>query len=97
MEGNVSVGIKLTINYNDIKASTEEEAKQIARSRVLEYIDSNSAEFDKYSGITAYCAYLNENVEQFINEDRCIICGNAIPEGRQICYSCARANDEKNT
>lgn len=29
-------------------------------------------------------------------EDRCIICGEVIPEGRQICYACEeKENDRK--
>lgn len=60
---NVSVGLRLNIDYDDIEAENEEEAKQIARIRAIEDIDFNNAEFDEYGGITVYCAYPEEESE----------------------------------
>lgn len=54
---NVSVGVRLSIDYDDIEADDIEEAKQIARLRALEDVDFNNAELDEYSGIIIYCAY----------------------------------------
>jgi hypothetical protein len=63
MKWNVSVGLCLNIDYDDIEADDEEEAKQIARERALEDVDFNNAYLDEYSGITVYCAYPEEEDE----------------------------------
>lgn len=63
MKWNVSVGVRLSIDY-DIEAETEEEAKQIARIRALEDVDFNNAELDEYGGITIYCAWPDEEGEK---------------------------------
>jgi hypothetical protein len=60
MKWNVSVGIRLSIEYDDIEADSEEEAKQIARVRALEDIDFNNAELDEYGGVTIYCAWSDD-------------------------------------
>lgn len=57
---NVSVGLRLNIDYDDIEAEDEEEAKQIARERAIEDVDFNNAELDEYGGVTVYCAYPEE-------------------------------------
>ncbi len=28
-------------------------------------------------------------------DDKCILCGNTVPEGRHICYACEHKNDKK--
>lgn len=66
MKWNVSVGLRLTIDYDDIEAEDEEEAKQIARIRALEDIDFNNAELDEYGGITIYCAYSEDEQVSFL-------------------------------
>lgn len=63
MKWNVSVGIRLSIDYDDIEADTEEEAKEIAKERALEDIDFNNAELDEYGGVTVYCAWPEEDEE----------------------------------
>jgi hypothetical protein len=63
MKWNVSVGVRLNIDYDDIEADSIEEAKQIARVRALEDIDFNNAELDEYGGITVYCAWSDEEEE----------------------------------
>lgn len=63
MKWNVSVGVRLNIDYDDIEAGSIEEAKQIARIRALEDIDFNNAELDDYAGITIYCAWPEEEDE----------------------------------
>ena len=60
MKWNVSVGVRLNIDYDDIEADSKEEAKQIARVRALEDVDFNNAALDEYSGITVYCAWSDE-------------------------------------
>ena len=58
---NVSVGIRLTIDYDDIEADDREEAERIAKERAEEDIDYRNAE---WGGTTVYCAYPNEESEE---------------------------------
>ncbi len=44
---NASVGLQLTIDYDDIEADTEAEAIQIAKDRALEDIDWNNCDCDE--------------------------------------------------
>lgn len=53
---NASVGLQLTIDYEDIEADTEAEAIQIAKDRALEDIDYNNCECDTSNPIV-YCCY----------------------------------------
>lgn len=62
---NVSVGVRLTIDYDDIEADSREEAEQIAKERAEEDVDYNNAE---WSGTTVYCAWPNEETEVTENE-----------------------------
>lgn len=57
---NVSVGVRLTIDYDDIEADDREEAERIAKERAEEDIDYNNAEF---GGTTVYCAWTDEESE----------------------------------
>lgn len=57
MKWNVSVGVMLSIEYDDIEAETEQEAKEIARERAEEDVDFNNANLDR---LTVYCAYTDE-------------------------------------
>lgn len=57
MKWNVSVGVMLSIEYDDIEAETEQEAKEIARERAEEDVDFNNASLDH---LTVYCAYNDE-------------------------------------
>ncbi len=50
---NVSVGMMLSIDYDDIEADTEEEANEIAKTRAAEDIDWNNCECD-VDGVTVY-------------------------------------------
>lgn len=56
---NVSVGLQLSIDYDDIEADTREEAEQIAKDRALEDIDWNNCECDMGNPIV-YCCYEEE-------------------------------------
>lgn len=59
-------------------------------------------EFDLYLKRIAevtWCEYYGKTVTDFIKEygknyldntDKCICCGDVIPEGRQVCYRCER-------
>ena len=53
---NASVGLRLTIDYDDIEADTKEEASQIAKDRALEDIDWNNCSCD-VDGQTVYGCY----------------------------------------
>ena len=57
MKWNVSVGVMLSIEYDDIEAETEEGAKEIAKERAEEDVDFNNASLDN---LTVYCAYNDE-------------------------------------
>lgn len=57
MKWNVSVGVRLTIDYDDIEADSREEAEAIAKERAEEDIDYNNAEWE---GTTVYCAWSEE-------------------------------------
>lgn len=61
MAWNVSVGVHLTIDYDDIEADDREEAERIAKKRAEEDIDYNNAEWD---GTTVYCAWTDEENEE---------------------------------
>ena len=52
---NVSVGLTVYIDYDDIEADSEEEAEQIAKDRALEDIDYNNCDADEEA--TVYCCY----------------------------------------
>jgi hypothetical protein len=56
MKWTVSVGVRVSIDYENIEADSKEEAKQIARLQAMEDLDVNNAEID-YDGVTVYCAY----------------------------------------
>ncbi len=57
MKWNESVGVMLSIEYDDIEAETEQEAKEIARERAEEDVDFNNANLDH---LMVYCAYNDE-------------------------------------
>ncbi len=63
MKWNVSVGIRLSIDYDDIEADSEEEAKEIAKELALEDVDFYNANLDEYGGVTVYCAWPEEEDE----------------------------------
>lgn len=52
---NVSVGLQLSIDYDDIEADTREEAEQIAKDRALEDIDWNNCDCDVDNSIVYSC------------------------------------------
>lgn len=66
MKWNVSVGVRLSIDYDDIEADTREEAELIAKERAAEDVDFNNAICDEY-GLTVYCAWSDE--EDDLEED----------------------------
>lgn len=66
MKWNVSVGLHLVIDYDDIEAGTREEAEEIAKDRALEDIDYNNAYCDERD-ITVYTAWPVSEEEE--NED----------------------------
>ena len=51
----VSVGLQLSIDYDDIEADTEAEAIQIAKDRALEDIEWNNCDCDTSNPIVYYC------------------------------------------
>lgn len=61
MKWNVSVGLHLSIDYDDIEADTREEAEEIAKDRAIEDIDFNNAYFDDTYDVTVYTAWPEED------------------------------------
>lgn len=64
MRWNVSVGLNLSIDYEDIEADTREEAEKIAKERAVEDIDFNNAYWDEAYGVTIYTAWPDEETEE---------------------------------
>ena len=60
MKWNVSVGLRLSIDYDDIEADTREEAEEIAKDRAVEDVDFNNAYFDETYDITVYTAWSDD-------------------------------------
>lgn len=60
---NASVGLQLTIDYDDIEADTEEEAIQIAKDRALEDIEWNNCDCDASNPIVYSCYEEESEVE----------------------------------
>ena len=56
----VSVGMSLSIDYDDIEADTKEEAEEIAKSKALEDIDYNNCDCDTSNPIV-YCCLEEES------------------------------------
>ena len=52
---NASVGLQLTIDYDDIEADTEGKAIQIAKDRALEDIEWNNCDCDVDNPIVYSC------------------------------------------
>lgn len=52
---NVSVGLTLYIDYDDIEADSKEEAEQIAKDRALEDIDWNNCNAEEE--VTVYSSW----------------------------------------
>ena len=61
MTWNVSIGLRLTIDYDDIEADTREEAEKIAKERAVEDVDFNNAALDEYAGVTVYTAWTDDD------------------------------------
>lgn len=57
---NVSVGMSLSIDYDDIEADTKEKAEEIAKSKALEDIDYNNCDCDTGYPIV-YCCLEEES------------------------------------
>ena len=62
MKWSVSVGLRLSIDYDNIEADTQEEAEEIAIEKALEDIDYNNASCDE-SDVVVYAAWPNEEEE----------------------------------
>ena len=62
MKWNVSVGLRLSIDYDDIEAETQEEAEEIAIEKALEDVDYNNASCDE-SDVIVYAAWLVDEEE----------------------------------
>lgn len=63
MKWNVSVGLHLSIDYDDIEADTREEAEEIAKERAVEDVDFNNASFDE-TDVTVYTAWPNDEEDE---------------------------------
>lgn len=40
---------------------------------------------------------VKDGVIIMLNDNRCVMCGEIIPEGRQVCYICERKANERQT
>lgn len=40
---------------------------------------------------------VKDGVVIILNDNRCVMCGEIIPEGRQVCYICERKANERQT
>ena len=60
MKWNVSVSVRLTMDYDDIEADTEEEAMDIAKEKADEDLWFDNATFD---GFTSCVAWSDEELE----------------------------------
>lgn len=40
---------------------------------------------------------VKDGVIIILNDNRCVMCGEIIPEGRQVCYICERKANERQT
>ena len=74
MKWNVSVGIRLSIDYDDIEAASEEEAKEIAKERALEDFDFYNANLDEYGGVTVYCAWSDDEEDFYVEDKKDVSC-----------------------
>lgn len=61
MKWNVSVSVMLTMDYDDIEADTEEEAKDIAKEKADEDLWFDNATFD---GFGSCIAWENDDVSE---------------------------------
>ena len=64
MKWSVSVGLNLSIEYEDIEADTREEAEEIAKERAVEAIDLDNAYWDEAYGVTVYTAWPEEEEDK---------------------------------
>lgn len=65
MKWNVSVSVRLTMDYyDDIEADPEEEAKEIAKVRAEEDLWINNATFDGFSSVIAWSDEEDEDEEE---------------------------------
>lgn len=62
MKWSVSVGVRLSIDYDDIEAETQEEAEEIAIERALEDVDYNNATCDE-NDTMVYASWPNDEEE----------------------------------
>ena len=63
MKWNVSVSVRLTMEYDDIEADSEEEAKKIAKERADEDLWFDNAIFDGFDSCIAWSDEENEEEE----------------------------------
>lgn len=61
MRWNVNVGLRLSVDYDDIEADTREEAEAIAEERAVADIYYCNADFD---GVTVYTAWSDDEEEE---------------------------------
>ena len=86
MKWNVSVGLRLSIDYDDIEADTREEAEEIAKDRAVEDVDFNNADFDE-SDITVYTAWPGKGAG--MGDYYCSLCCETVSGDREReCPNC---------
>ena len=67
MRWTVSVGIKASIDYDDIEAESRDEAILIAKERALEDVEINNCDYVDEDDLCIYCAYETEEEEDEIS------------------------------
>ena len=63
MTWTVSVGVNISIDYDDIEADSREDAVRIAKERASEDIEVNNCYIDD-TDLHIYCAYENYDEEE---------------------------------
>jgi hypothetical protein len=67
MKWNVSVGVRLSIDYEGIEAATQEEAEEIAKDMATE--DTDCAVCSDFPDVTVFCSWPEDEEELETEEE----------------------------
>jgi predicted nucleic acid-binding Zn ribbon protein len=84
---------KICREINDALQSNYKVLPQIEQSEAL--WNRVSGKIDALRGIDGFIADLLEEymIREISNEEKCLVCGEVIPEGRQVCPNCEEGGD----
>ena len=84
---------KIGREINDALQSNYKVLPQIEQSEAL--WNRVSGKIDALRGIDDFIADLLEEymIREISNEEKCLVCGDVIPEGRQVCPNCEEGGD----